>query len=322
MERSWIGVILLALVTSLPEVATSATAALIDLPDIVFGNVFGSNLFNVLIIAILDIISPHPPLLDKASRNNLLPSSFGIKMMALALLPLVLYNIPGLNLSPIKLFDVIDISSLLMILVYILGMRSIFVQENEFGTEEPKQVFQKMYGGISRRRVNLMFTFYAVIIIGAGIGMSVLADRISEYEIPLGDGYLIGQSLVGVILLALVTSLPELMVSYGAVRLGAIDMAVGNILGSNMFNMLIIGISDFFYSAGSILNRPTVADSARITGIGSHLLVGLAGIIMLSIVASKLAYRRKSNNRVSRSSYALFALFILTYLLLFYINFS
>lgn len=69
LERSWIGVILLALVTSLPEVATSATAALIDLPDVVFGNVFGSNLFNILIIAILDLSTPKPCLLERASRK-------------------------------------------------------------------------------------------------------------------------------------------------------------------------------------------------------------------------------------------------------------
>lgn len=323
LEASWIGVILLALVTSLPEVATSATAALIHLPDVVFGNVFGSNLFNILIIAILDIMTPKPPLLEKAHRSNLVISSYGIKMMGVALVPLVLYNIPGLGFTPVKLFGIIDISSLILIGIYTVGMRTIFIQQHDQESSSVEEIpVELKYKGISQGKAQAMFTLFAIIIVAAGICMSLLADRIATYEIPIGDGMPIGQSLVGIILLAVVTSLPELMVSIGAVRLGAIDMAVGNVLGSNMFNMLIIGMADFFYPAGSILNRPTILGADRVTGLGSHLLVGLAGIVMLSIVSGKISFTRKTGKKFSFTSPVLFAVFILVYIILFMINFG
>jgi cation:H+ antiporter len=324
LERSWIGVILLALVTSLPEVATSATAALIDLPDVVFGNVFGSNLFNVLVIAILDIMTKKPNLLEQASRKNILISSFGGKMMALALLPLVLYNIPALGIKPITLFGIFDLSSLMLMALYAVGMRAIFMQEHAGKEEihESKEATAKLYDHMSAAKTYFLFCFFAAIIIAAGIGMSLLADIISTYEIPIDGGIPIGQSLVGIILLAVVTSLPELMVSIGAVKLGQVDMAVGNVLGSNMFNMLIIGVSDFFYHSGSILSRPTVEGKAAMTGLGSHLLIAIAGIIMLNIVNAKLSFLKKSGKRVSLSSWALVAIFVLSYVVLFFINFQ
>lgn len=321
LESSWIGIILLALVTSLPEVATSSTAAILKLPDVVFGNVFGSNLFNVLIIGILDIASPRPALLERARRNNLLISSFGIKMMAVALLPLVLYNLPGLNIVPVTLFGMVDLSSIIIILFYIIGMRMIFQQESVNDDKKPSNQELK-YASISSRKTFISFSFLAVIIVGSGIFMSILADKISNYEIPVDGGIPIGQSLVGIILLAVVTSLPELMVSYGAVKIGAVDMAVGNVLGSNMFNMLIIGIADFFYSTGSILSRPTVEGAARVTGLSSNLLVGLCGIVMLAVISSKLSFRFKRGNRISFSTPVLFAIFLVCYVILFYLNFG
>jgi len=324
MERSWIGIILLALVTSLPEVATSASAASIDLPDVVFGNVYGSNLFNVLILAILDIFFYRKgPLLEHASRKNLLISGFGIKMMVLSLIPLVLYNIPGLGFSPLKLFGSIDVSSLLLIGLYLVGMRMIFKQENRTESEsssEKHTISEIDYSAISAARAYGTFSVLAIIIIASGIGMSLLADVISTYELPIGDGIPIGQSLVGIILLAVVTSLPELMVSIGAIQIGQIDMAVGNVLGSNIFNMLIIGISDFFYTKGSLLNRPTVTGDAAIIGLSSHLLVGLAGIFMIGVVTARLAYLPVTGKRICMSSWMLIAVFLTTYVFLFMIN--
>ena len=324
LERSWIGVILLALVTSLPEVATSATAALIDLPDVVFGNVFGSNLFNVLVIAILDFMTNKPTLLERASRKNILISSFGVKMMTMALLPLVLYNIPALGIKPVTLFGVFDISSVILMAMYVIGMRAIFLQENagEEEVSEKDEPEEKIYEHMSAGKIYFLFVLFALLIIAAGIGMSLLADIISTYEIPIDGGIPIGQSLVGIILLAVVTSLPELMVSIGAVKLGQVDMAVGNVLGSNMFNMLIIGVSDLFYHSGSILSRPTVQGKAAMSGLGSHLLIALAGIIMLNIVNAKLSFLHKSGKRISNTSWALLGIFIFSYIVLFFINFQ
>lgn len=321
LGRTWIGVLLLALVTSLPEVATSASAAFLELPDIVFGNVFGSNMFNLLIIAILDFLTPRAPLLKGINRNHLMTSGYGMLMMALALLPLLLYNIPGLGLEPLILFGFADITSLLLILVYIVGMFRLFSQEQQDETENTSPDEPLQYGDITQAKATGMFFVYGLIIISAGIGMSILADRIATYTVPFLDNAMIGQSLVGVILLAVVTSLPELMVCIGALRIGAVDMAIGNVLGSNMFNMLIIGFSDLFYSQGSILGRGTIAEELKMTGLGSHVVTALAGMIMLGIVSSEIARRNHRKGSFGFSSVLLVIIFIAAYALLFMINF-
>lgn len=81
------------------------------------------------------------------------------------------------------------------------------------------------------------------------------------------------ESFVGTVFLALSTSLPELAVSLAAIRMGAIDMAVGNILGSNLFNILILSVDDAFYRGGLLL-----ADAS-----GSHLLTVFATIAMSGV---------------------------------------
>ena len=321
LGRTWIGVILLALVTSLPEVATSAAAAAIRLPDVVFGNVFGSNLFNLVIIGILDLVTRQGAALHIANRNHLITSSYGAMMMALALIPLVLYNIPGLGFAPVKIAGFIDVTSLLIIALYIVGMRQLFQREREDARSEPAKAAPKIYLSVAGGRAYLLFSIYAVLIVAAGIGLSYLADIISTFRIEIfGESKVIGQSLVGIVLMAVATSLPELVVSIGAARIGAIDMAVGNVLGSNMFNMLIIGIADFFYPAGSLLNRPTIIGAAKAMGLASHLTTGLGGIILTCIVAATLARRAKPVRRISLSTLLLIICFLTVFALVFGIN--
>ena len=331
LGRTWIGVILLALVTSLPEVATSSAAAFIDLPDVVFGNVFGSNLFNLIIIGVLDLMVRRGPVLHIANRNHLITTSYGVMMMAMALLPMLLYNIPGLGLVPIKLFGLVDVVSILIIALYIVGMRQVFLREQEDSREATTPPEPHNYGDVRSSSAYLGFAFYAALIIGAGIGMSYTADAIANFRIEIfGQTRVIGQSLVGLILMAVATSLPELVVSIGAARIGAIDLAIGNVLGSNMFNMLIIGIADLFYAGGSLMNRPTVSDaiadgaslSPKISGLASHMVTGLTGIVLTCIVAATLARRVRPRGRVSLSTPLLFIIFLACYFLLFQINFG
>ena len=319
--RTWIGVILLALVTSLPELATSAAAAALSLPDVVFGNVFGSNLFNLVIIGVLDFMTRRGAALHLASRNHLLTSSYGAMMMALALLPMVLYNLPGLGFAPVGLLGHVDPTSLLLIALYVVGMRQLFLREQEDQRVKP-EVLPERYRQVDSSRAYRAFLFYGALIVGAGIGLGHMAEIISSYQVPLfGRSFVIGQSLVGIVLMAVVTSLPELTVSIGAVRLGAVDMAVGNVLGSNMFNMLIIGIADFFYPAGALLSRPTMLGAARTAGLASHIVTGLGGILLTGIVAATLARRAGTDRRIALSTPVLFAVFLAIYALLFGINF-
>ena len=80
----------------------------------------------------------------------------------------------------------------------------------------------------------------------------------------------LGEGFVGTVLLSIVTSLPELLAAVTAVRLGAVELAVGNIFGSSVFNMLALGISDFIYVDGSLLDAIS----------NDFALVGLLGLLL------------------------------------------
>ena len=96
----------------------------------------------------------------------------------------------------------------------------------------------------------------------------------------------LAQALVGNIFVALVTTLPEMVVSIAALRLGAIDMAIGNLLGSNLFNLMVLGIDDLIYSSGFILQaaNPVLA----ITVIGT---IAMGAALTLGIVWRSAGYR-------------------------------
>ncbi len=102
---------------------------------------------------------------------------------------------------------------------------------------------------------------------GAAIFLPPLADRIAEIT-----G--LGQTFVGSIFVALATSLPELTVSVAALRIGAVDMAVGNIFGSNLFNILILAILDIFYFKGPILSF--VSSGQMLSAVTAMGMTGLA----------------------------------------------
>ena len=136
----------------------------------------------------------------------------------------------------------------------------------------------------------------ALFVIGAGIWLAFVGDQIAE-----NTGW--GESFVGSLFIAFTTSLPEITVSFAALRLGAIDMSISNIIGSNLFNMVIIGIANIFYWQEPILAH--VSDS--------HIYTGLIVIVMTGVVITGLILRsqHKLSARISWYTPSLIALFLL-----------
>jgi cation:H+ antiporter len=118
-----------------------------------------------------------------------------------------------------------------------------------------------------------LFLVAAVVIIAAGIVLTRCADAIAELT-----GF--GRLLIGSILLAGATSLPELSVDLSAVRLGAVDLAVGDLVGSSLFNMLILAILDLSHrQRGHMFSRAAAAHA--LSGMMSITLAAIAGICIL-----------------------------------------
>ena len=295
MGRTWIGIILLSTVTSLPELATGvSSSAFHRLPDIAVGDIFGSCMFNILILALLDV-GALPPLSARAHQGHILSASFGILLLGVAAIAIALGN----RLPALGWFGTY---SVLFILIYSLSMRMIFVYEKKRVTEFVEQVSAEVqYGKVTLRSSVINYILNASIVVGSAMFLPVIGENIARQS-----G--LGQTFVGNIFIAISTSLPELVVTGAALKIGAIDMAFGNLFGSNLFNMLILAIDDLLYTPGPILSFVSEA----------HLISAVSAIGMTSIAIAGLTYRHgKKALFFSWDSIGIFLLYIFAIAILF-----
>ncbi|TET52666.1 MAG: sodium:calcium antiporter [Actinobacteria bacterium] len=294
LGRLWVGVILLAIATSLPELMNGISASLQSLPDIAVGNIFGACLLNLLQIAIIDFYYKPAPVLTSADKGHLLSSGFGIFFFFIIGYSLFAESI-GFSLS----FLTIGLYTPLLFFIYFVAIRFIYVFQKRKISEEIKEI-AKPYK-ISLYHAYLRFAIYALIIIFAGIFLPTIGARLATLT-----GW--NQSFVGTLFLGLSTSLPELVVSISAIRIGALDLALGNILGSNLINLTIIGIDDLFFTSGSIL----LAASAI------NMLSVLAAVGMYSTVVISIIYESKVKKlRFTGTALTLLAIYVLNALFIF-----
>ena len=249
----FIGVLLMAGATSLPELLTSITSIRQGEPNLAAGNVFGSNTINMLILAIVSIIHSKRRILRKIGFQHALTGSIAIFLIGLAVFSMM----AEINIK----IAWVGLDSLVLIAVYILGVRTI-EKNSSIKTEasEEKEIPEgtpPLWKGI------LGFSIAVGVLIFAVPMMVGSADEIAEIT-----G--IGTTFVGTVLVALVTSMPEMVTTFAAIQIGAVDMAIGNLYGSNMFNMFVFGFTDVFFVSGRFID---VIDP-------NFLMVGMAGLLM------------------------------------------
>lgn len=236
--RGWVGLALLASVTSLPELSSGLSAvALFDAPNLAVGNALGACVVNLGFLVIVDALQRRQPMYREAGAVHLLSAAFGVVMLGFVALSL------QIGARAPSLFQVGAFSPLLFGL-YLLALRS--VQAHSSQAEQPPAAPAADAGPDARRREWRRFGMAAVVVVGAGLWLPGVADRVAG-ELQLS------RSFVGTIFMALVTTLPEMAVTLSALRLGALDMAIGNLLGSSLFNVMILAIDDLFYCHGPLL---------------------------------------------------------------------
>ena len=289
LGRTWIGVVLMASVTSLPELVTGiSSVALFALPDIAVGNILGACMLNLLMIPVLDFIGGSAPISSRVHQGHILTAGFAILMLAVVSVSALL----GTSLPSIGW---IGVNSFIFIAIYLLAMRMVFFYEKRRIAEFVKEMAEEVqYRHISKSKAYTMFGLNALVIIGAAIYLPHLGE-----EIAASTG--LGETFVGSVFIALSTTLPELVVSVSALTIGAADMAVGNLFGSNVFNIFVLAIDDLFYTSGPLLARVS----------GNHLVSALCAIAALSIVIIGLTYRAdKKPTFFAWDSLAILALYI------------
>ncbi len=263
-----VGSIFLAAATSLPELMVNISAVSQNNPDLAIGNVLGSNLFNLLILAICDLLyRSHSRMFTHTAVTHALSATQSTALVALGGLGILLApRLTEFAVGPIGL------CSLAILGAYLLGLRLVVHNQR---VDSPRKQNSKSH---PRHRYELGKSLLAYLSSAAIILLA--APFVSKSATTLAEQTGLGNTFIGTTLLALCTSLPELVASLSAVKLGAYDLALGNIFGSNAFNMLLIVPLDFI-STGPLLAlvSPT------------HLITCLATIVITAVAVMGQLYQ-------------------------------
>ena len=294
----WVGVALLAVVTSLPELFTGLGAiAFVKSPDLAIGELFGSCAFNLMIVALLDLAYRNGPLLGQLKgQGHLRSATMGMVLIAVAVLGALISTMFHIRIGWI------GIETFVIILLYAIMFRSILKHESSQPAETDKS---KSEGTTTAplTKAYLLFGIGALVVAGAGIWLAFVGKDIAN-----ATG--LEESFVGTLIIAFTTSFPEVTVSYSALRIGALDMSIANMAGSNMFNILIVGILDIAYGQAPILSAAS----------SIHMVTGLMVLLMTGVFIGGILRPHRSWTRYQLSWYALPLLII--YLITMYINFN
>jgi cation:H+ antiporter len=266
LGRLWVGAMLLAAATSLPELTTDVAAVRLGAADLAVGDLFGSGLANMLILALIDLLPPRGRVLQNAAFDHALSVGLAIGLTSLAALMVAMA-------SPLALLGVAP-GSVILLIVYLAGSRVVYLHSRR---DQAGAVAEGMgaraHGAL--RPAAIRFALASLVVLVAAPAFAWAARGIAQVT-----G--LGNTFVGTWLVGISTSLPELVASLAAARMGAYDMAVGNLFGSNAFNMAI-----FF---GIDLAQP----GSIFAGLDpSHVLSALLAVLLMSLGLAAIVYRAR-----------------------------
>lgn len=285
--RAFMGVVFISMITSFPELFTGISAAsIVKSADMAVGEIIGSCVFNLFIIAIIDSFFRKKNLYLNHRKGDLLPLGFSFLMIGFLTLSLSI----GLD---VQVFNM-GVSSLVIAGFYLFFLWVIF-------KERRVSVEMEIYPEKNLKKEMTKFLLSGLFIIAIGFYLPVVGKEISvvmDWQ----------ESFVGVVFLAFVTSFPELVVSFSMARIGAFDMFIGNIAGSNMFNISIVFFIDLFYQKGNVLK-----DVSSI-----NVSCGIIAMVMNFVVFFALVRRSRYQvfNLISINSILLVLLYVINILIL------
>ncbi|MBE6050423.1 MAG: sodium:calcium antiporter [Clostridium sp.] len=257
VSGAFIGGVLLSAVTSLPELFTTISSTVwLDNPGLSLGNVLGSNLFNTTIIAVMILFGVNSFKSAEVSRSHAYSS----------LVTLLIYVVIYLNMVKILDFEIltINIVSIVILILYILGVK---LMSNDDSVESEEEQEAAITENFNLKQVIIKFVFASIGIVASSILITYVTDIIA---VRLN----LGASLAGALLLGIATSLPELTSCISLAKIGNFNVAIGNIVGSNLFNFFILFVADLLYISGSIYNfNDAQSWNLVIYGLLSNLLI-------------------------------------------------
>jgi cation:H+ antiporter len=300
LAKSLVGLLLLSLATSLPEVATTLTAAIQQSRDLVLNNLFGGIALQTAILAMADFWARGPITNYPRKANHALEATLLVLLLSVTLVIT--------NLGETLVFAGVGVGSICIAVIYVGAIWLLRRYDDSsdwvpIDLPDPDPLaFPAPTGLAYAGNTSLIWQAIAscAAILIFGLFLVLFADRIADQS-GLGTGF------IGVTLLAAATSLPELSTSIAAVRIGAYTMAISNIFGSNLIMLVLIFPADILFRAGPILQNTsrmvslTVGFGMTVTAI--YLIglivrrkprIGMFGLdsilVLLTFLASLAAY--------------------------------
>jgi cation:H+ antiporter len=277
LGRLLVGSVLLAGATSLPELTVDISAVRLGAVDLAVGDLVGSSLMNLLILAMLDLTRhSRGRMLSRQGAAHALSGSVSAALICLAALGL-------LTGKSIGKYEVLWFQPAILAIAaaYLFGVRLVYLDQKiaQRSALEKGVPLHEPVANMTLRKALTGFAVCAVAILLAGPFLAAAADELSEVT-----G--LGGTFVGTTLVAFCTSLPELVSSLAAVRLGAHDLAIGNVFGSNAFNMVLLAPLDAVHS-GPLL----AAVSAN------HAITCVAAVLATLVAIMGQLYQSESRTR-------------------------
>ena len=256
--RLFVGSILVALATSLPELSNNITAVRIDNPQLALGNVVGANMINMFTMAMVALLFGGRRFLQRVAPEQGYLIVLAAVLTGLAVLFAGIKN--GINVWQIGL------SSIILLIVYVIGMWIVYQRRPAESGEGEEQD-----PGMTMAKAWTVFGLVSLGVIIAGVFLAQSVDRVADLT-----G--ISSGVLGILAVSIVTTMPEASATVAAARMGAADLGIAGLYGSCVFNVTILSFADPFYRKGIILNNPE--PEHFVSGIIAVALIMLGGVML------------------------------------------
>ena len=268
----FVGTLILGFATSLTEILITVNAVTRGYPSLAVGNLLGANMVHMLVLAILDVLHNNRRLLRKAAARHGLTGSLTTTMISLVVF-FILVNLPyEVSIGQMTL----GLDSLILIAFFVFAML-LLQKQSQIQVLQPQ--VQEIPPDFPSLRTSILW------LLGAAAVLMLATPYLVDSSVEIANLTGLGITFIGSTLVAIVTSFPELVSTISAARIGADDMAIGNLFGATMVNMAVLGLADFFYTEGRFIA----------TVDPSFLIVGMLGLIMtlMALIGNLARLERK-----------------------------
>jgi len=288
------GLVLLAGATSLPELSLGFSAVRMQAYDLTAGNVMGGSLMNLLILAVLDLVSRTPGrILSRPAASHALSGITACLMTSIALL--------GILLDSEWTFLRLGACSWALIITYSVCSRLLYLDHRTSESAAGPHPESAQYERSLAANVTGFLACAAVIFF--------VAPKLAHTADSLALSSGLGRIFFGTVFVSLMTSLPEAISTFSAIRLKSNDMAIGNILGSNAFNMLILALTDVASPT------PVLSQVAEV-----HAITAVCVLLTTCVAILSVLYRAEKRWWIIEPDAALVAILVIGSMYLAYLN--